>query len=195
MSRPSVRGKLVEAALETFHARGFNGCSVQDIVDAAGVPKGSFYNHFKTKEALALEVLAVYRAQSEELKSGAQTKSAKKKAPLKRLRAQFEALGETLEQWKFARGCLMGTFSAELSEGDEALREALDEGFKAWSREVAAQLREAQSDGSLSKKHDADRLGRYLVNAWQGAVGRAKLVQSRKPLDEFFAVTFDSLLV
>ena len=38
-----------------FHTRGFNGCSVQDIVDAAGVPKGSFYNHFDSKEALGVE--------------------------------------------------------------------------------------------------------------------------------------------
>jgi AcrR family transcriptional regulator len=55
-----VRGKLVEAGLETLHAKGFNGCSVQDITEAAGVPKGSFFNHFKTKEALALEVLGPY---------------------------------------------------------------------------------------------------------------------------------------
>jgi AcrR family transcriptional regulator len=55
MSRNStkdVRERLLEAGVATFRQRGFNGCSVQDITEAAGVPKGSFYNHFESKEDL-----------------------------------------------------------------------------------------------------------------------------------------------
>ena len=55
-----VRDKIVDAAASCFHDLGFNGCSIQDIVDKGGVPKGSFYNYFKTKEVLAVEVLALY---------------------------------------------------------------------------------------------------------------------------------------
>ena len=64
MARPSLREKIVEAALDRFHAQGFNACSVQDITEAAGAPKGSFYNHFKTKELLALAALDRYLAES-----------------------------------------------------------------------------------------------------------------------------------
>ncbi|XBS67997.1 TetR/AcrR family transcriptional regulator [Acerihabitans sp. KWT182] len=60
MAKPSVRDKIVDAALDRFHTLGFSACSVQDIVDTAGVPKGSFYNYFKAKELLALEVLSIY---------------------------------------------------------------------------------------------------------------------------------------
>jgi AcrR family transcriptional regulator len=60
MGRPSVRQQLVDAALGVFQSHGFNGSSVQDLTDAAGVPKGSFYNHFKSKEDLALEALQLY---------------------------------------------------------------------------------------------------------------------------------------
>ena len=55
MARPSLREKLASSAVETLHASGFNGCSIQDITDAAGVPKGSFFNHFENKEALAID--------------------------------------------------------------------------------------------------------------------------------------------
>lgn len=190
MARPSVRGKLVEAALETFQQRGFNGSSVQDIVDEAGVPKGSFYNHFKTKESLALEVLGRYRAL-------APTELLKvvKKAPLKALRTYFEQLAKLNEKTDFKRGCLMGTFGNEMSDETPALRDAVDEGFKEWSRSIAEVLRAAQRDGSLNKKHDADRLGRFLLNAWEGSAGRAKVSGSRKSIDDFFAVTFDGLLI
>jgi len=190
MARPSVRGKLVEAALETFQARGFNGCSVQDIVDEAGVPKGSFYNHFKTKEALALEVLGEYR----KLAPTALLKDAKR-APLKSLRAYFEQLAKFNEKTGFKRGCLMGTFGNEMSDATPELRDAVDEGFKEWGRVLAEVIRAAQKDGSLSKQHDADRLGRFLLNAWEGAAARAKVTGSRKPIDDFFAVTFEGLLI
>ncbi len=48
-----VRERLLEAGVRIFSKSGFNGCSVQDITECAGVPKGSFYNHFDSKEAWA----------------------------------------------------------------------------------------------------------------------------------------------
>ncbi|MGH8859762.1 MAG: TetR/AcrR family transcriptional regulator, partial [Jatrophihabitantaceae bacterium] len=64
MARPSVRPQLLDAALEQFHVRGFHNCSVDDITKAAGVPKGSFYNHFASKDALAVEALRQYQQRS-----------------------------------------------------------------------------------------------------------------------------------
>src|SRR5580698_11556667 len=57
LARRSTRNVVLNAGSKLFIERGFSACSVQDITDAAGVPKGSFYNHFKSKEALAAEVL------------------------------------------------------------------------------------------------------------------------------------------
>ena len=60
MARPNVREKIVDAGLKILIEKGFNGCGVQDITAAAGVPKGSFYNHFESKEALGAEVVERY---------------------------------------------------------------------------------------------------------------------------------------
>ena len=60
MARPSVKENIVAAALDTLHRQGFNATGVQDITDAAGVPKGSFYNHFESKEELGIEVIERY---------------------------------------------------------------------------------------------------------------------------------------
>ena len=60
MARQSMRDEIVAAALEQFHIRGYHGAGVKDITDAAGVPKGSFYNHFDSKEALAVVALQQY---------------------------------------------------------------------------------------------------------------------------------------
>src|SRR5215470_14003251 len=58
--KPNVREQLLDTGLQVLHERGFNATSVQDITEAAGVPKGSFYNHFESKEALGAEVVLRY---------------------------------------------------------------------------------------------------------------------------------------
>lgn len=190
MARASLRDNIVNAALERFHAQGFNGCSVQDITDAAGAPKGSFYNHFKTKELLALEALDRYRRNSRlEMLFEGDT------PPLQRLRTHFEFLAGRQEGWGFERGCLIGDFGADMSDAYPAMREALADTMLGWSAEVAAVLRQAHAAGDLPNNKDPYLLARFLVNAWQGAVIRSRLVKGRAPLDDFLAVAFQVLLV
>jgi TetR/AcrR family transcriptional repressor of nem operon len=57
MAKPNLREEILTAGLATLHGRGFNATSVQDITEAAGVPKGSFYNHFASKEDLGAAVV------------------------------------------------------------------------------------------------------------------------------------------
>src|ERR1700754_2511370 len=127
MARPSVRGKLVEAGLDTLHELGFNGASIQDIVDAAGVPKGSFFNHFKSKELLALEALERYGHGS-----GMEILLDRSKAPLARLRAHFDFLGGCYARHDYVRGCLIGNFGNEISSSHPQIREALKQALAFW---------------------------------------------------------------
>ena len=189
MPRPSVRGKLAEAGLETLHARGFNGCSVQDITEAAGVPKGSFFNHFKSKELLALEVLGPYGESSR-----VDMLFDQNKRPLDRLKDHFEFLAETYQSFDFERGCLLGNFASEMATSHPQMREALQKIFEQWSNAVATVLREAQAVGEIDPRLDAAQLGHFLVNAWEGAVVRMKVEKTRAPADQFFDVAFRFLL-
>jgi TetR/AcrR family transcriptional regulator, transcriptional repressor for nem operon len=190
MPKPSVREKLVETALERFQEQGFNGCGVQDITDAAGVPKGSFYNHFKSKEALALEVLDRYR-----LNSRFDILADVAKSPITRLRAHFEFMADRVEGWKFTRGCLLGNFSCETADTSPAMREAMADAFARWCAMVAELLRQAQAQGEIAGSHDPVAVATFLVHAWEGAIAGAKVDKSRVPLEDFFAVTFSTLLV
>ena len=194
--RPSVRDQLIESAVEVFHARGFNGCSVQDIVEAAGVPKGSFYNHFKSKEALGVEVVRAYtrlvgayvaEAGAGEIFSGDAT-------PLERVRAYFEAVIEQNVSCGVRKGCLLGNFATELAPHSTEIAYAVTDALDNWSVAVARALAQAQEAGELSKDADVEALGRYLVDGYEGAAARAKLIGDRAPMDEFIRTTFDFLL-
>ena len=98
MARPSAKEQLIAAGLAILHERGFNGSGVQDITDAAGVPKGSFYNHFESKEAFAAEVLEHYWRQGS---CSLAMLSDERVPPLDRLRGYFDKMAAHLVEKGF----------------------------------------------------------------------------------------------
>ncbi len=185
MARASVRDQLVEAAMTRFRDHGFNGSGVKDVTDLAGVPKGSFYNHFASKEALGAEIVRLYGAGQPGFDPAL--------APLDRLRADFRDKADQIEAGGFSRGCLYGDFGNELAAQSEPIRSEVEAGLEGWSTAVTALLREARTEGLLHSPVDDEALGRVVVAAWQGSVLRAKVSQSCTPLDDFFTL-LDALL-
>jgi TetR/AcrR family transcriptional regulator, transcriptional repressor for nem operon len=189
MPRASVREQIVDAAFEQFHRHGYNACGVKLITDSAGVPKGSFYNHFQSKEALALVVMDRY-GETRHLDKLADAS----KPPLVRLRGHFEALGQDIEDFGYERGCVYGNFSTEAADHIPAIREGLREAFDLWTNAITATIREAQEDRSLASTQEAETLGRFLVNAWEGAIVGERAAKDGSSFATFFTVAFEVVL-
>src|SRR5271156_2961259 len=120
MSRISNKDRILANGLKVVLERGYVGASVRDIVEAAGVPQGSFTNHFVSKEAFSLEILDLYFANSrivigETLRNDALP-------PLKRLRAYFDATITAIRKHDTKNGCLVGNFAAEACDHSEVIR-------------------------------------------------------------------------
>ncbi len=196
MPRANVRDQLIESAVDVFHARGFNGSSVQDIVEAAGVPKGSFYNHFDSKEALGVEVVHAYSrlVGTYVAEAGASDIFSGDRTPLERIRVYFEAVIEQNVSCGVRRGCLLGNFATELAPHSTEIANAVTEALDNWSAAVSKALGQAQDAGQLTQDVDVEALGRYLVDGYEGAASRAKLIGNRAPMDDFIRTTFDFLL-
>lgn len=189
MARPNVREKIVQAGLKRFHRAGFNGSSVEDITDLAGVPKGSFYNHFKSKEELAVEVIDRYADADVQ---GLLTDTAV--APLMRLKRYFAALVERFAHSDYKRGCLVGNLSSELADHSAPVRRRLESSFASWAKQIANVLKEAQRAGEVDSKLKPDLLAGFLLSAFEGALLRARAANDPMPLKEFTSVTFNYLL-
>jgi TetR/AcrR family transcriptional repressor of nem operon len=187
--KPSTREKIVSAALDRFHALGYAACGVQEIVDAAGVPKGSFYNYFKAKELLAVEVLGMYW-------EGVRIDMLADKSvvPVERIRDHFEHIASLYSGFGYERGCLFGKFIQELSETTPLIRRDVVGKLVTWTGLLASAIREGQADGSIAPELDADKIARYLINSWGGVAAGMKITNSRAPLDDFFATTYSLLL-
>jgi TetR/AcrR family transcriptional repressor of nem operon len=187
LTRPNSRNAVLEAGTQLFTERGFNGCSVQDIAVAAGVPKGSFYNHFKSKEALAAEILTEYAKGTTD--RGILTHPGI--PALTRLKRHFVALNEYFSQCH--DGCLVGKFMAEVSDDVPLIRERLQSVLGTWGREISSAIAEGQEQGTIRNDLKADDLAAFLIDAYEGAILRMRVDQNPKALKFFIKFVFSSI--
>ena len=187
LTRHNARSAVFEAGMKLFIERGFGACGVQDVTDAAGVPKGSFYNHFKSKEALAAEILIAYAKGTPERNIFTDPKL----PALARLKKLFAALNEYF--LRHYEGCMIGKFMAEVSDDTPRIRESLVGVLNLWDEEVTTIIRDGQKQGSIRKDLKADELAAFLFDSYEGAILRTRVEQSPRALKAFVKVVFVSI--
>lgn len=187
--KPSKRDDLLASALETFHAHGFHGTGIKEIADAAGAPKGSFYNHFSSKEECAVEALRLYGAERR-LDMLADVTS----PPLERVRRHFEFLRDETVDRDFTRGCMFGNFATDVVDHSEVIRSVVQDSLRMWNSAIAAALSEARRDGAVRADLDPEVTARFLLNAWEGTLIEARAGKSAAAFDTFFRMAFDVVL-
>jgi len=189
MPKPNVREKVAAAGLEQFHRLGFHGCSVEDITSFAGVPKGSFYNHFESKEDLALEAMKRYWEAGQHKSLGQLNRS-----PVKRLKEYFAFLSEAFVNSGNSKGCLFGNLANEMADHSPVIREQLKSVFASWTHAIASVVREGQVAGEITSSLKAEKLAGFLISAWEGTLLRARCTKDLSPLRDFNEVVFSALL-
>jgi TetR/AcrR family transcriptional repressor of nem operon len=192
MPKPSHREKLLHVGMQVVHEHGFGGASVRDIVQAAGVPQGSFTNHFASKEAFGLEVIDLYFANSVE--SMRQTLRNDELPPLQRLRAYIDASKNRLNKHGMRNGCLLGNFTAEATDASEPIRLRLVEVFAEVQAAMAYCLRAAVRAGEIAASTDCDEIAGFIVSSMQGANLLAKAQRDPLPVERFKEVLFTLVL-
>ena len=193
MSKLSNREKILTEGLRVVHERGFAGASVRDIVQAAGVPQGSFTNHFASKEAFGLEIIDLYFANSREVIGETLRNDAL--PPLQRLRAYIDASKNRLNRDSMRNGCLFGNFTAEASDHSEIIRRRLVEIFAEVQDSVAYCLRAAVQAGDLPPGFDCNEVAGFVVSSLQGANLLAKAQRSPVPVERFQRLLFSLVLL
>ncbi len=192
MARVSNRDRILASGMEVVHAHGFGGASVRDIVQAAGVPQGSFTNHFCSKEAFGVEIIDLYYACSGQLI--AETLRNDALPPLVRLGAYLDRSIEKLEAGALRNGCLLGNLAAEASHDSAPIREKLDEVFADMAAAFASCLRDAIAAGDVPGDLDVDATAAYIVASLQGATLLAKVSGDTAAVERFRRILFDKVL-
>jgi TetR/AcrR family transcriptional repressor of nem operon len=179
----SKKDQILWAGLEIMKTHGYNGTSVKDIVDAAGVPKGSFYNYFDSKESFAVEALEAV-ASEDQIKMR-QLLSGTEGTPLQRLKNLFEQTSSNACACDFKVGCFFGNMGQEMADSNEIIRHKVKQILKRNTQLFADVLNEAKEAGEIKSTADTAVMAEFIMNAWEGTLLRMKASKSRTPLDAF----------
>ena len=183
--KTDIPKRLAEAGYTLFTRLGYNATGIQQITDQAGVPKGSFYNHFESKEAFAAVIIDNYAQWV-----GSAWDNCVKDAP-----ARPEDDPMAVMQYIFSRfvqhheqavcpGCLVGNFAAEVAESSPMCRAVLDRAMNDWRTRLGQLIKLAQSKGQIRADCDANLLSAFFWDAWEKALLRMKIEHTSQPLKD-----------
>jgi TetR/AcrR family transcriptional regulator, transcriptional repressor for nem operon len=190
--KEDTKQKLIMAGAEIMHLKGFNNTGIQEILDKAGIPKGSFYNFFKSKEDFGLQVIDYFVGFFSQISS--QFFGDKSQPPLERIQLLLSWFMEFFRSTDYTLGCPIGNFAQEMGDISPAFREKLKTSLDAMSDQFEIILREARELGHLSQSMDIHDTAHFIISSWEGALMLMKVAKSTEPLETHTRFLFDYIL-
>lgn len=187
-----TKARLLEAGMAMLLKRGYNDLGIQSLLEETGVPKGSFYHHFKSKEDFTLQIIDLYMAEVHEGLDICLADSSL--TPLQRVRKFFELSSEKYRLEGYF-GCLLGGVGQELSGVNELFRNKIESCFAYIAERIASCLSEAQQRGELDEAVDPREKADLLVNCWEGAALRSRLKRDSAALNDVLDFYFGAVTV
>ena len=182
-SRDSLtKQKLLDAAQELMLAKGYTATSVDEVCNAAGLTKGSFFHYFEGKEDLGKEVAERFFAA---MREGVQSAPfAQLKDPLDRVLGFVDFMIAKARNPRLANGCLLGTFVQELSETHPKIRNTCAACFAKQGDWLATELERAKAKYAPRASWSAKTLAEHLIAVAQGSIILAKAKRDRKVIED-----------
>ncbi|MFW1744650.1 TetR/AcrR family transcriptional regulator [Acinetobacter guillouiae] len=178
----ATRQHILNTSFKLVLHKGFVGVGLQEILTTCGVPKGSFYYYFASKEAfgcaLLQQYLADYKVKIDQL-------------ILQEERSAYARLVALWQAWiddpchndgGWAENCLIVKLAAEVSDLSEDMRQILNFGVSKLTERIANLLSDGQQDGSIPQHIEPEKMAQTMYQLWLGAALLAKLAQNKQPL-------------
>ncbi len=186
MKQKYTVNEILEKGLEVMILKGYANSGINELLKVSDIPKGSFYNHFKSKEDYAVKLIKYYgdnlsRHMSKFIHD-------KRLPPLKRIEAFYKDLRKTMIRGNFTCGCLLGNMSLEMGDINDTLAKAVNIELEKTKKLLKEALTEAKSLQQIETE-DVSGYADYIQNSWHGALLRMKSQRSPKPIDHFLKYT------
>ncbi len=190
--KTDTKQKILETGAELIHLKGFNHTGLQEILNAAEVPKGSFYNYFSSKEDFGLQVIdhftGYYTFMSRPILEDPAL------SPLQKIKRLLEWFMEFFKSKDYAYGCPIGNLAQEMGDLSPAFREKLRSALDILVDTYSGLLAESQKEGEISQNLDVKEAARFLVSSWHGALMHMKAMKGPEPLENHKRFIFDYVL-
>ena len=177
------RQRLTTVGVALLTKKGFGATGLDEVTAKAGLPKGSFYAYFDSKEAFGLVLIDAYAEFFNKMLDHAFLNEAY--TPLERLDNFIMEARNNMAKYDFNRGCLVGNLGVEIYALPGVFRQRLVDVFCGWQGKTETCLLAAQALGEISPGIDcADKAESFWIG-WEGAILRAKLERRAAPIDTF----------
>ncbi|MDW5267092.1 MULTISPECIES: TetR/AcrR family transcriptional regulator [Acidobacteriaceae] len=159
-----TRLRIVAEAAPLFNQRGYEGCSMQNIMDATGLEKGGIYRHFESKEELAAEAFDF---------AWAMTSSRRRQNldsipnPVDRLK---QHIANFVSRSSFPGGCPLLNTAVDSDNGNPVLREKVRKALRGWQSLLQDIIKEGIKDGSIRADVDANQVSNLLIGGLEGGM-------------------------
>lgn len=185
-----TREGILAAGEDLVRSKGFVAVGLQEILSTSGVPKGSFYHYFSSKENFGVAVLERYIARYLAAVDTMLAPGAEEARP--RIRRLAEAWAAQAGDAS-AECCLVVKLSAEVSSSSEPMRTVLARGVSDFTARLATAIEDGYVDGSLPERRPAAELAEALYQLWLGAALLDRLGAEGEPLHAMLRTT-DALI-
>jgi len=153
---------------------------ISEVLAAVGVPKGSFYHFFRSKEDFGTAVIEHFSAQQEEYLKGILLSG--EGAPSERILNFFQQSLDAHEKNKARMICVVAKLACEVSNLSPAMAEALSRGIKGWLSVFTACIREGRQSGDITIAMEPEKAAEWIYDTWNGALARMQVSGNTAPL-------------
>lgn len=191
MNQKYSKEEIIELGAELMRQNGYHATGINDILREAGIPKGSFYNFFPTKEAFAGEAMRWYGARMQRAMAGIFSNPAL--SPLARLKKFYGLVIAGNAEEDYQHGCLVNNFNNEVAGNNAYLAEEANRQFNLWLDELEACVAEAQATGELTDEFPPRELAEFIHTSFFGALSRMKSSRNGAALTLVYNLVFASI--
>lgn len=179
--KESTRDKIIAAGAEIIHRKGFHHTGIQEVLQAANVPKGSFYFYFKNKEDFGLQVIdhfnQLFTSMAEPILAD------RSLPPLGRIEQLLDFFIELFTGLEYTCGCPIGNLSQEMGDLDPVFSQKLLDAIELMASLYTVVLEEAREAGELDRSLDPKETAFFIISGWHGALIRMKIAKTTEPLE------------
>ena len=172
-----TRQDLLDLGVSVLSEKGYNGTGIKEILDSANVPKGSFYNFFKSKEEFAVEIIGHY-GEMALARMDAFMNSAEGHPADQVLKTIYQTTLSLIASENYRKTCLVGSLASEIAVSSDACRSALDNQHQAWLQRLEKLVAVGQQQGMFRTDLSSELLAQVFWNQWQGSLLTLKVEKS-----------------
>ncbi len=181
--------EILDIGYDILRKKGYHNVGINQILNQAGIPKGSFYNFFESKEDFAIKVVKRYGETNTEWMQTFFDNS--ELSPIESLQSFYKFMIDTNENDDFLSGCIINNMSIEVGRINETMAHKANEQFISWLNILARVINEGQELKEITHKFKALEIAEYLHAGFYGTFSRMKVTRNRTYMDTWYNMSFE----